>query len=164
MKNLCICLIALSFLLTVNATQAGPRHWTSRYPRFGGVLPRAVAAETYRELFEGTVIKEVNIKAPGLMEAVPQFLRLVEESERAKGVMPVDAGISCVISEVDHGGYKKALRLQGVNLSIASVIDSLAAQGDFYWDFSRGPLTLRATRENLLGKPKATPTRRQARQ
>ena len=110
-------------------------------------------------MFESTIINDVTIKAPSLREALPQVQSLIIDSQRAKGIMPAERGISYII-QGDHIGYSKPLDLRGKNLSVATVIDSLAAQGDFYWDFSAvGRLTLRATRGALLAEPKTVPAR-----
>ena len=131
------------FAITASAL-AEEAHWTGRYNRFGGVRPSVRTDRAFRKLFEGTVIRKVDLKAKDLRTGLWKLEELVRE---VIGEGPA-GGFSFIVTNVQYPGYSKPLRLKAQNLSLASIIDALAEQGDFYWDFSAIKLTIRPPKKS----------------
>lgn len=119
---------------------ADDTHWTAHYKRFGGVRPAAQFEQVSRELFERTVIRDVILEASSLQNAIPKIRMLAQEAG-------AKSDISFIITDSTYGGYSKPLSLKAKNLTLAGLIDELALQGDFYWDFSATKLTMRPTKK-----------------
>lgn len=131
--SLPVLLLATIGMLAI--AHADAPHWTAHYPRFSGTWPAAKTEQTVREFFEGTVIRDARINAATFKDAIPQIRALVHA---AGGKW--DLGF--IIKESDYVGFSKPIQLQAREVSLAGLIDQLAANGNFYWDFSSGKLTL----------------------
>jgi hypothetical protein len=132
--------LILGFVLIINfivIARAGDPHWTQRYARFSETRPLASTENGFYKLFEGTIIKDARLEAATLMQAIPQIRLLIQKAGN-------EQGLSVVIQDADYIGYSTPIHFEGKNISLAALINQLAANGNFYWDFSAGKLTLHA--------------------
>jgi hypothetical protein len=134
MKALKCCILVVVTIIASNSAGAIEPHWTAKYKRFNGVKPKEKYEQITKDFFEKAILPEVDIDAPTLSDAIPQIQALVRTA--------VDGGMSVTIFGSSYAGYHKHLHLNAKNISLAELIDRLALQGDFYWDFALDRLTI----------------------